>query len=257
VAAANLNALSGLAASWRNPGLVYVHNDRDRPEVFALDETAAVVAQLTLGGATVSDIEDIEVSRCPAGTCLYLADIGNNISPRSEFSIYRATEPALDAAAKPTTATLPAERFAFRYADQPHNAESLLIDPNDGAVYLITKVAAGQPSAVYHLTTFEPGKVNMAMKVADLPVPAAGDTPATAASAHPCGGGFLLRTNNTLYEFRTPLGTPLSQAFAATPVTVPAGSERQGEAVGYRPDGRGYYTTSEGAMPPLHRVTCN
>jgi hypothetical protein len=255
VSAAGLDALSGLAASWRNPGIVYVHNDRNRAEVFALGETAALVARLTLGGATVQDIEDMEVSRCPAGTCLYVADIGNNISPRSEFSIYRATEPALAAGAQPDQ-TLPAERFAFRYADQPHNAESLLIDSMSGAVFIITKVAAGQPSTVYRLSSFETGRVNVAEKLVDLTVPAAGDQPATAGSAHPCGGGFLLRTNNTLYEFRTPLGTPLGQAFTVTPAKVPAGTEQQGEAVGYRADGLAYYTTSEGATPPLHRVGC-
>jgi hypothetical protein len=254
VGTAGLDALSGLAASWRNPGVVYVHNDRNRAELFALGETAALVARLTLSGATVQDIEDVEVSRCPAGTCLYLADIGDNASVRTELAIYRATEPMLAAPAQPMT--LPAERFAFRYADQPHNAESLLIDSLSGAVYVITKVAAGQRSAVYHLTTFETGRVNMAVKVADLPVPAAADTPATAGSAHPCGGGFLLRTNNTLYEFRTPLGTPLPQAFAVAPVAIPVGKEVQGEAVGYRADGRAYYTTSEGTSPPLHRVSC-
>jgi uncharacterized protein YndB with AHSA1/START domain len=46
------------------------------------------------------------------------------------------------------------------------------------------------------------------------------------------------------------------QAFAAMPMLVPAGTEPQSEAVAYRPDGRGYYTTSEGNNPPVHRVLC-
>jgi hypothetical protein len=255
VTAAGLNALSGMAASWRNPGIVYVHNDRENPVVFALNGNATLHTRLTLGGATARDIEDMEVSRCPAGTCLFVADIGNNISPRTEFSIFRATEPDLTTASGDRT--LPAERFAFRYADGAHNAESLLIDPNSGAVFIITKVAAGQPSAAYRLESFETGKVNVASKLADLPVPAAGDQPATAATAHPCGAGFLLRTNTALYEFRIPLGTPFADAFRATPVKVPAATEPQSEAVTYQPDGRGYYTTSEGANPPLDRVSCN
>jgi hypothetical protein len=256
IQAAGLNALSGMAASWRNPGVVYVHNDRDRPEFYAVSEAGALLGRFTLAGATVRDIEDMAVSRCPAGTCVYVADIGNNVSPRTEFAIYRAAEPAVDLAGPGGDASLPAERFAFSYADGAHNAESLLIEAATGSVYIITKEAAGAVSAAYRLETFEPGRSNRAVKVATLPVPAAGDQPATSANAHPCGAGFLLRTNNRLYEFRTPPGASLADALAVAPVAVPVGNEVQGEAVSYRPDGRGYYTTSEGAGPPLHRVTC-
>jgi hypothetical protein len=256
VTAAGLGELSGMAASWRNPGVLYVHNDRNRPVVYALDQSAGLLTRLTLGGAVASDIEDIEVSRCPGGTCIFAADIGNNITPREEFSIFRVTEPDVALAAPSADRTLPAERFAFRYADTAHNAESLIIDPVTGAVFIVTKVVAGQPSAAYKLDTFELGKVNVASKIADLPVPKAGDQPATAGSAQPCGAGFLLRTGNTLYEFRIPLGTPFIDAFHATPVVVPAGVEPQSEAVTYQPDGRGYATTSEGANPPIDRVRC-
>ena len=69
--------------------------------------------------------------------------------------------------------------------------------------------------------------------------------------------GFLLRTNNTLYEFRIPVGTAFEEAFFATPVEVPVATEQQGEAVTYRPDGSGYYTTSEGSSPPINAVSCD
>lgn len=256
VAAGDLNALSGMAASWRNPGVIYVHNDHDQPVIYALGENAGLLARVTLSGVVGHDIEDMEVSRCPAGTCLFAADIGNNLSPRTEFGIFRASEPAIAQGDVERALTVPAERFAFRYGDAPHNAESLIIDPTTGAVYIVTKVAAGQPSAVYHLETFDLGKVNLAVKIADLPVPAPGDQPATAGTAQPCGAGFLLRTGNTLYEFRIPVGTPFADAFHVTPIKVPAAVEQQSEAVTYQPDGRGYYTTSEGATPPLDRVSC-
>jgi hypothetical protein len=248
-----LTAVSGIAASWRNPGVLYVHNDRDRPEFFALAETGAVLGRFTVSGAAVRDVEDIAVGRCPAGTCVHLADLGNNISPRTEFLILRVTEPLVPPGMV-ASATLAAERLAFSYPDGPHNAESLMIDPGTGALYVITKVAAGQRSAVYKLPAFGAG--GMASKVVDLPVPAAGDQPATAADAHPCGAGFLLRTNNTAYEFRIPVGAAFEAAFKVTPVSVPVGNEVQSEGIAYRPDGRGYYTTSEGARPPIHRVLC-
>ena len=247
-----LNAVSGIAASWRTPGVLYVHNDRDRPEFAAVTESGAVMARFALTGVTVRDVEDIAVGRCPAGTCVHLADLGNNVTPRPDFQILRLPEPAITGGGN--AVSLPAERLVFTYPDGPHNAESLLIDPGSGALYVITKVAAGARSTVYKLPAFGAG--GAATRIADLPVPAAGDQPATAADAHPCGAGFLLRTNNTAYEFRVPLGSPLEDAFKATPTAVPVGNEQQSEGIAYRPDGRGYYTTSEGARPPIHRVGC-
>ena len=256
VADDDLGALSGMAASWRNPGVLYVHNDREATEFFALTEAGVLLARFSLIGASVSDLEEMTVAACPAGSCVYIADIGNNYNPRSEFAIYRAPEPAINPTQSGPDRALTAERLAFRYPDGDHNAESLLIDPATGDLFIVTKVEAGRASAVYHLPTLATDRIDMAVKVADLPVPLAGDQPATAASAHPCGGGFLLRTGNALYEFRIPPGAPFSDAFRVTPVPVPVGEEIQGEAVSYRADGRGYYTTSEGDLPPIHRVTC-
>jgi hypothetical protein len=255
-----LDALSGIAASWRNPGVLYVHNDRNEPAFFAVSERGAVLGRFTFAGASPRDLEDIEVARCPTGTCVYLADIGNNIAPmRAELVIFRLPEPEvrLD---RPAAAPVPLsfERFAFTYPDgaSDHNAESLLIDPGTGTVYIIDKVAAGQHSTVYKLPTLDATRPVKAVKVAELPVPAAGDQPATAASAHPCGASFLLRTNNTLYEFRVAPGAKFEDAFLATPARVPVGVEPQGEAVAYAPDGRGYFTTSERPSPPIHHVGC-
>jgi hypothetical protein len=248
-----LDALSGIAASWRNPGTLYVHNDRDRPEFFAVTEAGVLAGRFMVTGAAVRDVEDIAVGACPAGTCVLLGDLGNNISPRTEFLILRVPEPRVPAGMM-TTGNLVAEKLAFSYPDGPHNSESLMIDPGSGALYVITKVTAGQRSTVYKLPAFGAGGV--ASKLAELPVPAAGDQPATAADAHPCGAGFLLRTGNTAYEFRIPAGSPFESAFTVAPVSVPVGNEVQSEGITYRPDGRGYYTTSEGAKPPIHRVLC-
>jgi hypothetical protein len=111
-------------------------------------------------------------------------------------------------------------------------------------------------SSAYRLTTFETGRTNLAVKVQELPVPASDDQPATASSAHPCAGAFLLRTGNRLYEFRAPAGGPLAAAFAVPPVSIPVGPDPQGEAVTYAFDGRATYTTGEGAAVPLHRSLC-
>jgi hypothetical protein len=96
----------------------------------------------------------------------------------------------------------------------------------------------------------------VATKLGELPVPAAGDMPATAADAHPCGTGFILATGNTAYEFRIAPGAPFEDAFEATPVAVPVAPEQQREGISYQPDGRGFFTDSEGTTQPIHHTSC-
>jgi hypothetical protein len=250
----NLNAISGIAASFANANVLYLHNDRDQPEFFAVDEQGTLLGTFTLGGA-VLDVEDIAVGPCPQGSCVYLADLGDNVTPRQEYQILRVAEPSVTAGSPGADQALSSELLIFNYPDGTHNAESLLVDHATQNLYVVTKETNG-PSAVYRLPQTFDAASSAATKIADLTVPGPNDSPATAADAHPCGVAFLLRTNNTLYEFRIAEGEPFESLFAATPNEVPFGDEQQGEAVAYSSDGLRYFTTSEGTNPPIHRTDC-
>jgi hypothetical protein len=257
ITTSSLNALSGIGASLRNAGVVYVHNDRNVAQFSAVSEAGTLLGTFNVTGVTVDDIEDMAVAHCPAGTCVYIADVGGNISPRTQFAVIRAPEPQVDVNAPGGTTSIAGERLVFSYPDGAnHNAESILVDPRSDTIYVITKVAAGMPSAVYKFPATFGGSALTATKVVDLTVPKSTDREATSASAHPCEPAFLLRTYNTLYEFRAAPGASLEAAFAATPVVVPVATETQGEGVTYRADGRGYLTTTEGSQPALNRVGC-
>jgi hypothetical protein len=257
VMTAALDQLSGIAASHKNPGVLFVHNDRNTPVFWAVSDTGALLATFMYTGATVRDVEDIAVGACPTGSCVYLADIGANLATRPDFTIVRVPEPTVASNGTAAPVSVAVEKLVYTYPDGgQHNAESLLIDPRTGTLYIIDKVDAGMHSTVYRLPAGFGAAPVVAVKVVELPVPMAGDTPATAADSHPCGTGFILRTNNTAYEFRIAATAPFEDAFRATPVAVPVGQEMQGEGVSYQPDGRGFYTNTEGAMPPIHHTAC-
>ena len=257
VQAAEISNLSGMAASWRNPGVLFALNDMTEARVYALAPDGRLLARFALASAGAVDLEDMGVGPCSGGTCVYLADIGGNLSPRTEFAILRIAEPTVSAAGSTGTTMVTFERFRFAYPDGSHNAEGLLVDPGSGAIYVVTKLAAGQASAVYGLPNpLSATALNMARKIADLSVPRSGDMPATAASAHPCGRGFLVRTGNTAYEFRIAAGAAFESAFAVTPTAVPVGTEPQSEAISYRTDGLGYYSSGETASAPIFAVAC-
>lgn len=138
---AGLREASGLAASRSIPGQFWIHNDSGPPVVYAIDGKGAVTASVRLTGATVEDWEALAVGPCNGGSCLYVADIGDNKANRKQITVYRVQEPSgtnQDVAAEPLHAT---------YPDGAHDAETLLATP-DGALYIVTKGETG-PVGLY------------------------------------------------------------------------------------------------------------
>ncbi|WP_394842062.1 hypothetical protein LZC95_33915 [Pendulispora brunnea] len=253
VASSAIDEASGLAASKRNPGVLYVHNDSgDSARFFALNEQAGLMGTFSVGGATAVDWEDTAVGPCPQGSCVYLGDIGDNDEARTNVAVYRVREP--DVAGGQTSGSLPAEKFPFAYPDGPHNAESLMVHPTTGSMYIISKTKTGK-SRVYKFP--EPLTANTKVtliKIAELNLPSGQSGTATGADIHPCAPRFLLRTYSRVYEFRAGANESFDQAFTKAPVTLTAPSEDQGEAIAYAADGSGYYTVSEGTQPALYRI---
>lgn len=258
-----LDELSGLAASHRFAGWFYADNDSsDGPRIFLLNGAAGLEAELDLPGAPTKDIEDVAVGPCPEGTCVYVADIGDNNLDRDDYAIYRAPEPAVLPVAGGKL-PLTYERFPFTYPDGAHDAETLLVHPQSGRVFVVVK-DPDAPSRVYEMPTplvkDQPARLGL---VATLSVPKSADM-VTAGSFHPCGDRLLIRTRHLLFELSLPSSGPplagdLVSIFTAPPVEVPVAKEAQGEAVTYALDGLGYYTSGEsagGPQPELSSVDC-
>lgn len=261
---AGLDALSGLAVSRTQPDIILAHNDHDRAVVYALDFHGRERARVSLENAAATDIEDIAVGACDDAWCVYLGDIGDNNARRSEYAVLRFALPSVPATPGSAPLTPEFERLRFVYEDGSHNAESILVGP-DGTVYVVTKLAAGSggrvtatgPSSVYRLPReLTADSVATATKVATLTVPAEGDFAASAAAAHPCGLGFLLRTYDKVYEFTTPDGMDFEAAFSATPNLVGTPDEPQSEGIDYLADGRGFVTSGEGDGAPIVQTDC-
>jgi hypothetical protein len=259
-----LDALSGLAVSRTQPEILFAHNDHARALVYALDRTGSLRARIDLPDAMASDIEDIAVGPCESESCIYLADIGDNAATRGEYALLRFAEPDIPSGPSVSDMQTPFERYRFRYEDGSHNAEALMVAP-DGTVYLVTKLAPGSggsvaatgPSSVYRLSPpFSSSSSAVAVKVATLPIPAGDDLAASAAAAHRCGLGFLVRTYNRVYEFRTPKDGGFEDAFAVVPVSVAMPAEPQSEGIDYLGDGRGFVSSGEGANAPFQVTDC-
>ena len=127
---------SGLAVSRREPGLLWTHNDSgNAATLFAVDAHGAMRGRVRVP-IRMRDWEDISAAPCPAGDCLYLADIGDNRRNRSQIAIHRIPEPAPGDA----EAVAP-ETFTAKYADGPHNAEAMFVAGSD--LFIVTRDRVG------------------------------------------------------------------------------------------------------------------
>jgi hypothetical protein len=249
--------LSGLVASRARPGVFYAHNDSgDSARFFAFDGSGNTIGQFELQGLVAVDWEDIDVGPCPAGSCVFLGDIGDNNQRRANIAIMRVTEPDVAVGTNVGTVNVTYDRFEYTYEPGPQNAEALLAHPQTGNLYIVTKSTTGT-SLVFRIDApTSPGASQTLQTLVDLPLPTPGGRLVTGGAIHPCGERLLLRTYDALLEYAAAPGGAFETAFSATPRSVPVASEVQGEAVTYQADGRGYVTASEGRPPTLNVSRC-
>jgi len=249
---------SGLVASRRDPGLFWTHNDSgDGPFVYAFDRAGRSRGTFHVEGARARDWEDIAAGPGPARgqTYLYVGDIGDNEREREYVVVYRFPEPeAAAAAAGAVGATAPAEAIRVKYPDGAHNAEALLVHPQTGDLYVVTKTPDG--AGVYKLAApFSAGAPNTFERVATLRGPDFFGTLVTGGDISPDGHRVALCDYAQGYELTLPEGARgFDDVWLQAPAAVSLGLRIQGEAVCYSLDGAALLATSERRPIPLIEV---
>src|SRR6185503_3116026 len=141
-----LTEASGIAASRRNYGVLWTHNDGSEGKVYALTTNAVRLATFALG-QTVEDVEDIAVGPGPTNgiSYLYVGDIGGSARSgdlRHDLKLFRIPEPAVDLAWASSPRSLnfaDVSMFTLIYPDGSYNAETLLVDPLTADIWIVTK----------------------------------------------------------------------------------------------------------------------
>ena len=255
----DIDEASGVVMSSQNEGVLWVHNDSgDTPRLFALDLTGEHLGTWTL--LTVpKDWEDLAYGYDEAlgAQALYVGDIGDNATSRSEITVYVVPEPVLDSASEPGDQDV--ESFSSLTLTYPegvaHNCETLMRDPLNGDLYLVVKSSDGKSPVFRKAAPHIDGSKTELEWVADLAFgspPLSGSASTTAGAFSPSGDKIIIRTYSSAYLWFRQEGQSVAQALEGPPCDVQAPDEPQGEAICFSADGAGYITISEGTNQPIY-----
>jgi hypothetical protein len=244
--------LSGLAASHTVDGLLWTHGDHGgTADIYSVSATTAAAHGTLHLETTPEDWEDIATGPCIEGRCIYVADTGDNDLNRASIAIVVVPEPASDPIGVIATSFV---KYDVMYPDGPHNVEAVFIDPRDQIVYAIEKVTSKHAN-VYKLPLIAT-TTSLAVMVAQLTIP--GDDPRVTAAdlvIDDCNARLAIRTYGALYELRAAATATIPELLGGALATMPVADEPHGEAVAYSANGHAYFTTSEGELPALNRVS--
>lgn len=250
-----INESSGLAVSGCQQDVLWTHNDSgNAPLLFAINSAGADRGTWTVAGAKGGDWEDI-AERAADGSCyLYIGDIGNNSRVRGEFTIYRIREP-LAGEKKNSAETGALESLKFTYPDFRHDAETLMVHPQTGDIYVVTKRISGAAGVYKIKPDFTGGTVQKAEKIADISVPAIPNGFITGGDISPDGKRVVLCDYFAAYELTLPeKAAGFDDIWGEKPVMIELGEREQGEAISYSADGKSIFATSEKKNSPIIEV---
>ena len=256
---------SGLVASRTTPGAYWTHNNSDGPFIYAFDTRGDSFGTFRVTGAQARDWEDIAAGPGPQAnrSYLYIGDIGDNNSVRSEVVVYRVAEPKLSAATRTLTKSRPgsteaAEAIRLKYPDGKHDAEALLVHPRTGNIYIVTKILIANPGVYEAVAPFTAGQSITMRKVGEPRIPSLFGGVITGGSISPDGRRVALCDYFQGYELVLPAGiSNFDDIWKQKMTGFDLGKRKQGESITYRLDGKALLATSEGMQSPLIQVERN
>ncbi len=241
-----INESSGLARGRTKGHLFWTHNDSgDTNRLFSFKSTGELVAQLTITGVTNTDWEDMASFGHNGVSYLLVGAIGDNYSRRDHYRIHLIREPVIEPSSKTLVLSTEVERtIEFMYDDGPHDCESLAVDPENGVLYLVSKITPeyGDQCAVYSLPLW--GNITgrrTARRLAYLDMPPV----TTGMDISSDGRRAIVTTYQDAYEFIRNENETWRQAFRQSPRKITMPQRDKGESICYGLDGKTLYLTSE------------
>jgi len=254
----SINEASGIAASRKNKGVLWVHNDDGMPRLYAVSSEGKHLGIYNIVGARMQDWEDIATGPGPDPNVdyIYIGAIGDNRARRRSVFVYRVAEPVVDANQQKTVvAVRGVEAIELTYPDGARDAETLMIDPLTRDLYIITKEKPGKVyRAAYPQTAFAEATADKSAG-SKTTLEYVGSLPwgtATGGDISADGQMIIVRNYFAASVWLRPKDEALWKGFEGKECKVPLIFEPQGEAICFDSEGKGYFTTSENRHQPIY-----
>ncbi|HLT39854.1 MAG TPA: hypothetical protein VK034_26420, partial [Enhygromyxa sp.] len=221
VSSPEIDETSGMVRS-RTQELLWVHNDSgDSARLFAISLDGSALAELELAGAGALDWEDLALGPGPAaGDWLYVGDIGDNAEARPGITVYRFPEPAEVAQIGADPLVIGDwQALELSYPDAPHNAETLLVDPVGGDLFIVSK---GAQTLLFR----RPAPLSSG-ELEQLPEPNFPSSVATAGDISPLGDFVIVRGYFDAFAWLRAPGQTIGEAMLGEPCPIPLAVETQ------------------------------
>lgn len=253
-----LKETSGISASGIFNDIYYIHNDSgDTSRFFAVTPKGNLVSTFYFQEdkriqPRELDCEDIAVGKGPktGKSYVYLGDIGDNFNVRPYVTIYRFEERS-SWMNNPLNHVVPTQ-LHLSYPDGPKDSETLMVDPLQNLLYIVNK----RTDTIRVYTTplnYKNNEERVLTLRSRIYFP--GFKPfkyITAGDISKDGTKVVLKSYGKVYYWQRREKEPLWETMQRKPVELPYDMQRQGEAIGFTPDGEGYYTTSEGLFEAIY-----
>lgn len=266
LAAPDHREVSGLAASRRTPGLLWVHNDSGgEPALYGVAaDTGDRRGKIRLTGVANLDWEDIASFERDGKAWLVIGDVGDNSARRPTLLLHVLEEPpAAQLAPGRELALAPAYTLRVIFEDGARDCESVAVDAREGMIYLLSK---REPVPRLYRLPLAPSKQLVAARrvgtVPHLPQPDIFQrllkTPTGAYRGEPCaldfapdGSAAIVLTYGDTLLFPRAAHETWAEALAKAPLVLGPHGLPQAEAACFSADGRAIYAASEESLQLL------
>ena len=229
-----LDEVSGLVASVKNPGLFWTHNDSGgKPWIYLIDTQGVVQLTAKLQGVKNRDWEDLALGNGQ----IYIAEIGDNDAKRDDYKIYQFAEPEFDSLSSIEIPKDSIRRMKFIYENGPRDAESLMYDHFNEELVIVSK--RDQDAFIYSLP-FKKGKeLQIISPLGTIPFCyfTAGDSRSN--------GDFVIKSYDHILYWKEADASIAERLLNVNPIRIPYQSEPQGEAIAFDLNGDLVTTTEK------------
>ena len=252
-----LQEVSGVAASQRNPGVLWVVDDGGRGEVHAMTTRGDYLQSVELEASFV-DIEDMSLGPGPIASLdyIYLADTGDNDHDRSHVTLARFPEPALTPETAAPLAAVP-DLLPLRYPTGPVDAEALVVSWETRTAYIITKESnAGRLFSV-PVRVDAPWNEDEPVTLEEVPLLAPLPPFVTGVDVSRDDVRVAIRNYEQGWEYIRWPSQPFVSVFAEEPCGFTLPSNQQYESLAWSADGTALFTITEQSgmqTAPIYRV---